>query len=99
MSRAWVIAAAIAVAQAVPAVARSDDTMRCNGRVISVGMNKAQVQAACGAPDSAEDVPQPVRSGNQVVGQTVQSRWTYDSGTVTRVLVFDQDRLISIEMN
>jgi hypothetical protein len=62
-------------------------------------MQKADVQDACGAPTSAEDIQQPVRAGNQVVGQTVQSRWTYATDTVTRVFVFDQDRLISIETN
>jgi hypothetical protein len=91
--------AALAVALTGPAAVRADDTMRCGGRVISVGMSKSDVLAACGEPTAAEDVPQPVRSGTQIVGQTVQSRWTYASNTVTRVFVFDQDRLIRIDVN
>lgn len=89
----------LAALMATPATATADDTTRCGGRVISAGMSKSDVQDACGAPTSVEDVTQPVRAGNQVVGQTVQSRWTYATDTVTRVFVFDQDRLISIETN
>jgi hypothetical protein len=99
MSARLAIAAALAVALAGPAAVRADDSMRCGSRVISVGMSKSEVQDACGAPSDSEDVTQPVRSGNQVTGETVQSRWTYASDTVTRVLVFDQDRLVSIEVN
>jgi hypothetical protein len=40
---------------------------------------------------------QDVRSGNRVVGTTEVHRWTYESYSGTRVLVFDQDKLRSIE--
>ena len=99
MSGRLAIAVAMVAALAAAAVARADDTARCGSRVISIGMSKSDVRDACGAPSDSEDITQPVRSGNQVVGETVQSRWTYASDTVTKVFVFDQDRLISIEVN
>lgn len=97
MSGRFAIAVAMVAALVAPAVARADDAARCGSRVISIGMSKSDVQDACGAPTNVEDITQPVRAGKQVVGQTLQSRWTYASSTVTRVFVFDQDRLVSIE--
>ena len=94
--RAAVIAALVATLSG-PMAARADDTVRCGSRVITIGMSKSDVQDACGAPTSIEDIAQPVRAGKQVVGETMQSRWTYASNTVTRVFVFDQDRLVSID--
>ncbi|MFO1406718.1 MAG: DUF2845 domain-containing protein [Steroidobacteraceae bacterium] len=95
---ARVALACAALLAAVPVAVRAGDTMRCAGQVITTGMSKDDVRSACGAPDSTEDVVQPVRAGKQVVGQTTQSVWTYASSTVTRVLVFDQDRLVSIQV-
>ena len=97
MSGRFAITVAMVAALAATTTARADDTARCGSRVISLGMSKADVQDACGSPTSVEDITQPVRAGKQVVGQTLQSRWTYSSSTVTRVFVFDQDRLISID--
>ena len=78
-----------------PAVA--DDGFHCGSRIIEVGMTQAEVLKYCGAPTSKSEEAVPVRSGNQVVGTTQSQRWTYSSFSATRVLVFDQDRLVSIQ--
>lgn len=75
----------------------ADGNMRCGSRLIEVGMTQSDVLEHCGAPTSKSEEAIPVRSGNQVTGTTLTSRWTYDSYGATRVLVFDQDRLVSIE--
>ncbi len=60
-------------------------------------MTMDEVLGYCGEPASQTVETQDVRSGNQVVGKTEVHRWTYESYSATRVLVFDQDRLMSIE--
>jgi len=77
----------------------ADASFRCGSQIIAVGMARADVLAACGPPDSKTEQRQDVRSGKQVVGQTTVSRWTYVSGSITRVLVFDQDTLTGIEQD
>jgi Protein of unknown function (DUF2845) len=61
------------------------------------GMTQAEVLQLCGPPESTSEESLPVRSGNQVVGETRTYRWTYESYGATRVLVFDQDVLKSIK--
>jgi hypothetical protein len=78
-------------------VARADDTFRCGSKIIAVGMTQAAVLKSCGEPTSKTDEAVPVRSGNQVVGTTTMHRWTYESYSATRVLVFDEDKLVSIQ--
>jgi hypothetical protein len=77
--------------------ASADATIRCGGKIITVGMTRAEVQQYCGSPasEAVEDVD--VRSGKQVVGTTKVYRWTYEIAGATKVLVFDQDTLKSIE--
>ena len=60
-------------------------------------MTQSDVLEHCGAPTSKSEQQIPVRSGNQVTGTTLSSRWTYESYGATRVLVFDQENLVSIE--
>jgi len=91
--RAFIATACISVCG--PAVA--DGTLRCGAKLIEVGMTQTQVLGLCGEPTSKSVEAQDVRSGNQVVGQTSVHRWTYESYSATRVLVFDQDILKSIE--
>jgi hypothetical protein len=62
-------------------------------------MSKSDVQAACGDPATSQDIPQDVHDGDRVVGQSVQSRWTYVSGAVTTTFVFDQEKLIEIHVD
>jgi hypothetical protein len=90
--------AAILAVLALPTapVAMADEAFRCGGQLIGPGMSQTQVLAACGEPDSRADEVQDVRSGRQVVGQTTVHRWTYQSYSQTRVLVFDGDTLKSV---
>ena len=73
------------------------ETMRCGGKVISVGMSMAEVLQYCGEPSSKEVEEHDIRSGNLVIGTTQLNRWTYSSYSRTRVLEFDQDKLMSIK--
>ena len=78
-------------------VAMADGDFRCGSKIISTGMTQSQVLDACGEPATKDVEDVDVRSGNQVVGRTAVWRWTYEMSGTTRVLVFDQDTLKSIE--
>lgn len=82
---------------AAVAPALADDSFRCGGRLVVTGMTQAEVLELCGPPISKSEERSPVRSGNQVVGETTTHRWTYASYGATRVLVFDLDVLKSIQ--
>ena len=75
----------------------ADESFRCGSKLIVAGMSQAEVLQHCGEPATRSTEKQDVRSGNRVTGQTEVHRWTYESYSVTRVLVFDQDKLVSIE--
>lgn len=75
----------------------ADSTFRCGNRLIEPGMTRSEVLSACGEPTSKTVEVQDVRSGTRVVGKTEVQRWTYESYSATRVLVFDQDTLKAIE--
>lgn len=92
---AAMIAMALFCCMALPASA--DDTFRCGSQLIQPGLSQAEVRAKCGEPTSQSVTIEDVRSGNQVVGKTQKSRWTYASYSSTTVLVFDGDRLVAIE--
>jgi Protein of unknown function (DUF2845) len=77
--------------------AGADDDFRCGSRIVKVGMTQAAVLDACGQPASKVVEKVDVRSANQVVGQTDVWRWTYVMNGTTRVLIFDQETLKSIE--
>lgn len=83
------------LAAVAPAVA--DDNFRCGSKLVVTGMTQAEVLEFCGPPMSKSEEKMPVRSGNQVVGETTTYRWTYASHGATRVLVFDLDVLKSIQ--
>ena len=78
-------------------VALADGDFRCGSRIITTGMTQSQVLDACGEPATKDVEDVDVRSGNQVVGRTAVWRWTYEMSGTTRVLVFDQETLKSIE--
>jgi hypothetical protein len=78
-------------------IGRADDAFRCGNRLVQPGMTRAEVQQLCGEPAAKRDEVQDVRSGGRVVGTTTVHRWTYTTYSKTRVLVFDQDVLKSIE--
>jgi len=90
-SRLLALAALAAFAE--PATAQS---MRCGGKIIDIGMTSAQVANLCGQPDSKKVETHDIHSGNRVVGTTEVSQWTYRQGVVTRVLEFDQGKLVNI---
>ena len=77
--------------------AMAGDDFRCGSRIITTGMTQSEVLDACGQPATKDVEDVDVRSGNQVVGRTAVWRWTYEFSGTTRVLVFDQDTLKSIE--
>lgn len=77
--------------------APADESFRCGSKLIGVGMTQSEVLAHCGEPTARSMEEQDVRSGNRIVGKTTLYRWTYESYSATRTLVFDQDRLTSIE--
>jgi hypothetical protein len=65
---------------------------------VYTGMTQADVFEYCGAPTSKSIELREVRSNNnQVLGTTEIARWIYDSYTATRVLVFVDDKLQTIE--
>lgn len=86
-----------AVAALAAGSAHADDAFRCGNKLIEPGMTIGEVQQSCGPPTNKVDEVQDVRSGGRVVGKTTIHRWTYESYSRTRVLVFDQDTLKSIE--
>jgi hypothetical protein len=87
---------AVTACLASAAAAFADDSFRCGSKLIVTGMTQAEVLQLCGPPESTSEDSLPVRSGNQVVGETRTYRWTYESYGATRVLLFDQDVLKSI---
>jgi hypothetical protein len=88
---------AVAACCAAVASAFADDSLRCGSKLIVIGMTQAEVLEYCGPPESTSEEAVPVRSGNQVVGETRTYRWTYESYGAARVLLFDQDVLKSIK--
>jgi hypothetical protein len=89
------LGALAALVAATPA--RSDDDFRCGSRIVKVGMTDMAVVQACGMPESKASEVQDVRSGNRKVGTTTIWRWTYTIAGRTRVLVFDQGKVTSIQ--
>jgi hypothetical protein len=83
----------------------ADDTLRCGGQLVTVGMIAPQVVAKCGEPQTkdVEDVPVRVRGRNGAVtssGTTRIERWTYDrrDGTFPALLRFEEGKLKSVEL-
>ena len=92
-SRPLVLMASLAFAT----VGSADDNFRCGSKLVVTGLSQSEVLRLCGPPLSKVEEKVPVRSGNRIVGETATHRWTYESYGATRVLVFDQDVLKSIE--
>jgi hypothetical protein len=98
MSKRHFAAAAVLAAAAVgDGIAHGDGDFRCGSHIVTTGMTQAQVLEYCGEPASKDVEDVDVRSGNRVVGRTAVWRWTYVANGVSRVLVFDQQTLKSIE--
>ncbi len=76
----------------------AEDTLRCGSKIVRTGMTMEEVKQYCGNPSSTSIEEQDVRAGPRVVGKTEIHTWRYDraSGQRTAVLVFDQQKLMSI---
>lgn len=88
----------VVAAQLLVGAASADNRpFHCGSKIIYVGMTRADVFQYCGAPTSESTELRDVRSDkNQVLGTTEIIRWIYESYN-TRVLVFLDDKLQSIE--
>jgi hypothetical protein len=75
-----------------------DGPFHCGSKIIDVGMSRAEVLGHCGAPDSASTEDREVRdSKSRVLGTTRIDRLKYRSYNSTRMLVFIDEKLQSIE--
>ena len=85
------------IAAGFAASATADENFRCGSRIIYYGMTPAQVAQYCGEPTTETIDLQRVRSpNNQVLGTTEVRRWTYQSYSANRLLVFIDGKLQSI---
>jgi hypothetical protein len=76
----------------------ADDNWDCGGtKIIEIGMSQDEVLENCGAPSSKAVDEQAQRDGKHYVGTVPLEHWTYTSYSSTRVLTFDQGKLIAIE--
>ena len=99
MKKSPVVICALLAALAVPhAAVAQDDSFRCGSIVVAVGMSQDDVLQNCGDPASKTVEQVAVREGVQYAGTAPIEHWTYVSGAVTRVLTFDQGKLVSIDM-
>jgi hypothetical protein len=80
------------------AASGQDGDFRCGSVIVSVGMSRDAVLQNCGEPASKVVDPVVVREGVQYAGTTPIEHWTYTSGAITRVLTFDQGKLVSIDV-
>jgi hypothetical protein len=70
----------------------------CGSKIIYVGMLRSEVLKYCGEPTSKMVDDQRVRSpNNQVLGYSHVERWKYESYSMTRRLIFVDDKLQAIE--
>ena len=75
-----------------------DGPFYCGSKIIDIGMTKADVLARCGEPTSESSEDREVRdSKSRVLGMTRIDRLKYESYTATRMLVFVDYKLQSIE--
>jgi hypothetical protein len=99
MLRSGLVTAAAIGALALPIAATGQDgDFRCGSIIVSAGMSKDDVLQNCGEPTSKVVDPIVVREGVQYAGTVPVEHWTYASDTVTRVLTFDQGKLVSIDV-
>jgi hypothetical protein len=77
---------------------RADDDWDCGGaKIVEIGMTQDEVLENCGPPTSKAVDEQAQRDGKHYVGTVPLERWTYSSYSSSRVLTFDQGKLVSIE--
>lgn len=80
-------------------VVSAQESLHCKGKIIDVGMSMEVVRKHCGNPDSSSVDNQAVHAGSHVSGTTPVTTWRYKQpgGQIFAVLVFDVDKLLSIE--
>jgi hypothetical protein len=79
-------------------VGADDGPFRCGSKIIYNGMTQAEVFRYCGEPTSKSTEHRDVRSDkNRVLSTAEIDRWTYESYGATRVLVFLDYKLQSIQ--
>jgi hypothetical protein len=84
---------------AAPAMGTYGRPFHCGSKIIYVGMTEADVFKYCGEPSSKSTELREVRSDkNRVLSMTVINRWIYEGYSATRILVFVDERLQSIEV-
>jgi Protein of unknown function (DUF2845) len=94
----WTRVPALSIGCLLVGTATADGPFRCGSKIIDVGMTQAEVLEYCGAPTMKRTEIQDVRGpNNRVLGTTEIHRWTYESYSATRALVFVEDKLQSIE--
>jgi hypothetical protein len=85
------------IAASLPITAGADENFRCGSRIVYYGMTPAHVAQYCGEPTTETIDMQRVRSpNNQILGVTEVRRWTYQSYSANRLLVFVDGKLQSI---
>ncbi len=77
-------------------IGAADSSLRCDGRIISLGALKKQVESVCGTPDDVETwqeaqgsavsqrydyVKERYRAPKLIIGPIQMERWTYDMGS------------------
>ncbi len=74
------------------------DTLRCGSKIVDTGMSMTEVKKYCGNPSSTSIEEHDVHAGPRVVGKTEIHTWRYNRSSTQRtaVLVFDQEKLMSI---
>jgi hypothetical protein len=78
--------------------AAQDGPFYCGSKIIDVGMTTEQVRSYCGIPTSESTEGREVRDNkSRVLGVTRIDRWKYASYNATRMLVFIDGKLQSIE--
>ena len=96
--RAWFCVLALGLTVLTGPALADNRPFRCGSKIIYVGMTRAGVFDYCGEPTKKTTELREVRSDkNRVLGTTEIERWLYDCYGATRVLVFLDDKLQSIE--
>lgn len=82
------------IALSYGSVASAEPALRCNGRIVRVGVPAAYVLSECGAPENQVIQESTARvgtlTGSRVVGLALSEQWVYDRGwgRFPAVLVF-----------
>lgn len=91
-------------ALAYTSAATAAPSLRCNGRIMKVGVPAGYVLAECGAPANQTIQETPARAGtvyggSRIVGLTLSEQWIYERGwgTFPAVLYFLDGTLRRIE--